>query len=261
MITNIFSLIYIYQFGHASIFSIVLCKIVKLVYLISVVFPLNAFHLLLLDLGQLSSWLRDTWYDQWSSECIWSASYSSFSSKHVHCQLALATQFIWLPKFSNWFSSSLRQLQVHCHQIELSPNTKSNHLHFSAFCWRSASSSIFSSRRRSEFCNISISSFDQSTSLLSPSSSSSSPSDSLKKACEKLALQEVICALVGTGNNDTANSGLYCKPPPNRWHLSSFSYPDWLTCVLTLSVRQTRRRPLSGLSSPLQDSSSYWACR
>ena len=133
---------------------------------------------------------------------------------------------------------------------------KSNHLHFSAFCWRSASSSIFSSRRRSEFWNITSSSFDQPTTSLS--SSSSSPSNSLRKACEKLALQEVYCAqgttiwFVGTGNYKTANSGLYCKPSPNRWHLSSFLYPDWITCVLTLSVRQTRRRPLSGLSSTLQ---------
>ena len=80
-------------------------------------------------------------------------------------------------------------------------------------------------------------------------------------ACGKLALQEAHCAqgtticFVGTGNNETANSGFYCK------HLSWFSYQGWLTCVLTLSVRQTRRRPLSGLSSPLQDTSSYWACR
>ena len=54
MITNIFSLIYIYQFGHEVLQSFPSC-FVKLVYLISVVLPLNAFHLLLLDLGQLSS--------------------------------------------------------------------------------------------------------------------------------------------------------------------------------------------------------------
>ena len=54
MITNIFSLIYIYQFGHEVLQYFPSC-FVKLVYLISVVLPLNAFHLLLLDLGQLSS--------------------------------------------------------------------------------------------------------------------------------------------------------------------------------------------------------------
>ena len=59
-------------------------------------------------------------------------------------------------------------------------NTKRDHLHLSAFCWRSASSSIFSSRRRSEFWNISSSSFDQPTSLIL---SLSSPSNSLRKAC------------------------------------------------------------------------------
>ena len=62
MITNIFSLIYIYQFGHEVLQSfpscfvkLVVLSFVKLVYLISIVLPLNAFHLLLLDLGQLSS--------------------------------------------------------------------------------------------------------------------------------------------------------------------------------------------------------------
>ena len=107
-----------------------------------------------------------------NSNCIF-----SFLFKYYYCRLALATQFIWLPRFSNWSSSTLSWKSTYI-SISFSSNTLLywNHhhfpsltwsltiddhfhlwhdfnLHFSAFCWRSASSSIFSSRSRREFWN------------------------------------------------------------------------------------------------------------